>query len=96
MPSVICNPNIRGSNLIRFHISNPVCLFLKLTDEIILNGHGLFLLSILEYSKGAIALFIKSIVKTLETEIRPKRISSMTSAAIPSNISSYLSGGNRQ
>ena len=93
MPSVICGPNLRGSNLIRFHISNAVCLFLKFTDEIILNGYCLFFLSILEYSKGAIASFIKPIVKNLETEIRPKRISSMTSAAISSNISSYISGG---
>ena len=71
LPSVICGPNIRGSNLIRFDISHAVCSFLKLTDEIILNGCGLFFMSILEYSKDAIALFTKLIVKTLETGIRP-------------------------
>ena len=48
-----------------------VCLFLKFTDEIILSGCGLFFLTILEYSKDAIPLFTKSIVKTLETGIRP-------------------------
>ena len=63
--SVICDPNIRGSNLVRFHILHAVYLFLKFTDEIILNGCGLFFLSILEYWKDAIALLLKSIVKTL-------------------------------
>ena len=66
---------------------------MEFTDEIILNGCGLFFLSILQYSKDAIALFTKSIVKTLETENRPKRISSMISTAIPSNISCTISGG---
>ena len=52
------SPNIKGTSRIRFHISQAVCLILNLVGDITLNSCSLFCLSISQYSKCLIALFI--------------------------------------
>ena len=52
------SPNIKGASRIRFHISEAVCLIFNLVGDITLNYCGLFCLSISQYSKFLIPLFI--------------------------------------
>ena len=87
------SPKINGASRTKFHISQAVCLILNLAGEITLNSCGLFCLSISQYSKFFIALFIVTRVNC-EVSINRDIIFVKMSVAIPSKRSWAKSAGN--